>query len=119
MALMDTALWKDGDEFSVLDLVAKFEFRTASSLSFLLGKLGIPKLDNEPLQSLLKPGLMFIVDGWLDIHYPCIGVHRLQIRVGLPDRYVSWESMRDLVPQVIAALNLPTDVSYRVFLEGL
>ena len=37
---MDTARWKDGDEFAALDLVAKFQFKTASSVSFQLGRKG-------------------------------------------------------------------------------
>ncbi len=68
---------------------------------------------------MLESGSVFVVLGWLDIHHPCDGLHALRLRVGLPDRYVSWESMRDLVPQVVAALELPADVSYHVDLVGL
>jgi hypothetical protein len=48
---------------------------------------------------------------------PCEVHHRLQLRVGMPDRYVSWESMRDLVPQVKDALGVPPDEPY--LLAGL
>jgi hypothetical protein len=48
---MDTARWKDGDRFAVLDLVAEFQFKTASSVSFQLGTKGdtiqLPGMD-EP-----------------------------------------------------------------------
>jgi hypothetical protein len=117
---MDTAHWKHGDEFAVLDLIAKFEFKTASSLSFLLGTKGdwlqTPGMDRPWF---VGGGRVFTVVGWLDIHHPCEGFHRLQLRVGLPDRYVCWESMRDLVPQVITALEMPPDESYHVNLAGL
>jgi len=70
---MDTARWQERSEFAVLDLVAALEFRTGSSLSFLLGtKSG-------------SAGRVFTIIGWLDVHHPCEGFHRLHLRVGLPD----------------------------------
>lgn len=130
---MDTARWKHGEEFSVLDLVARFEFKTPGSLSFRLGKsvdrhsprlpemeLGEERIDGrDKWDFLLEAGSVFIVIGWLDVHHPCDGSHPLRLRVGLPDRYVSWESIRDLVPQVVAALGLPAGVPYHVDLAGL
>jgi hypothetical protein len=117
---MDTSRWKHGDGFAVLDLVAEFRFKTASSLSFELGTKGdriqLPGMD-EPW--VLGSGRVFSVIGWLDAHHPCGGPHRLQLRVGLPDRYACWESMRDLVPQVKAALGLPAAESYHISLVGL
>jgi LPXTG-motif cell wall-anchored protein len=122
---MDTARWKHGDEFAALDLRARFAFKTTSSLSFELGTLvnrdspRLPETGDESWDLLLAAGSMFAILGWLDAHHPCDGHHNLQLRVGLPDRYVSWESMRDLVPQVIAALGLPADEPYHVHLAGL
>jgi hypothetical protein len=117
---MDTTRWKNGDGFAVLDLVAEFMFKTASSVSFQLGtrgdRLWVPGMD-EPW--VLGVGRIFSIIGWLDVHHPCEGFHRLQLRVGLPDRYVCWESMRDMVPQVKAALGLPADESYHISLVGL
>src|SRR5262249_7253442 len=118
---METGRWKHGDEFPVLDLVAQFQFKTPSSLSFQLGKsvdrhtARLPEMEGgEPWDFLLESGPVFVVLGWLDIHHPCSGHHPLQVRAGLPDRYVSWESMRDLVPAVVAALELPSDVPYHL-----
>jgi hypothetical protein len=122
---MDTARWKYGDEFPILDLVAQFRFRSPFSLSFELVKLvgrdspRLPEMGDEPWEFLLAGGPLRVVIGWLDVHHPCEGHHRLQLRVGLPDRYVFWESMRDLVPQVKAALGLPADEPYHVLLAGL
>jgi hypothetical protein len=117
---MDTARWKDGDELAVLDLVAAFQLKTASSVSFQLGTKGdtlqLPGMD-EPW--VLGAGRVFTVIGWLDAHHPCEGLHRLLLRVGLPDRYVCGESMRDLVPQVKAVLGLAADESYHLSLVGL
>lgn len=123
---MDTGRWTHGDEFPMLDLVAQFQFGTPGSLSFQLGKVvdrNSPRLpEMEVVESwdfLLESGAVFVIIGWLDVHHPCGGIHPLRLRVGLPDRYVSWESMRDLVPQVKAALGLPADEPYRLLLSGL
>jgi hypothetical protein len=122
---METAHWKHGDEFSVLDLIARLQLKSASSLSFDLGKIidrespRLPEMGDAPWHILLRSGSFFVVIGWLDAHHPCDPFHRLQLRVGLPDRYVCWESMRDLVPQVVAALRLPAEVRYEVQMAGL
>jgi hypothetical protein len=123
---MDTTRWKDGDEFAVLDLVAQFQFKTSCSLAFHLGKLikrGIPRppeMSDLAWELVQEEGAeFFVILGWLDLHHPCEGFHRLQVRVGLPDRYVSWETMRDLVAQVIGTLELPADKSYHIYLTGL
>ena len=68
---------------------------------------------------MVGPGRVFDIVGWLDAHHPCEGFHRLLLRIGLPEPYVCWESMRDLVPQVKAALGLPAADSYRVSLVSL
>jgi hypothetical protein len=120
---MDTARWKHGDEFPILDLVAQFRFRTASSLSFDLGKLfgpedpRPPEMDEE-LWEFLHEDVRIII-AWLDAHHPCEGFHRLQLRVGLPERYICWESLRDLAVEAKAALGLPVDEPYYVELAGL
>jgi hypothetical protein len=117
---MDTTGWKDGDEFAVLDLVARFRFKTASGVSFDLGTKGDTlRLPGTSEPWVLGAGRVFTVVGWLDAHHPCEGLHRLWLRVGLPDRYTGGESMRDLVPQVKAALGLPVDEPYHVSLVGL
>jgi hypothetical protein len=124
---METQHWKQGDEFPILDLVARFEYKTSSSLSFELGKTvdrlspRPPEMEcsDEQFEFATECGAVFVEIGWLDVHHPCEGSHPLRLRVGLPDRYVSSESMRDLVPQVKAALGLPADVPYQVDLAGL
>jgi hypothetical protein len=117
---MDTARWNDrDDEFAVLDLIARFRFKTACSVSFELGTKGDTLELPGRGKRVVGPGRVFSIIGWLDAHHPCDGAHSLQLRVGLPERYACWESMRDLVPQVKAALGLPADESYRVCLVGL
>ena len=102
---MDTGRWKQGDEFPVLDFVGNFQFKTAASVSFDLGKSvdrhspRLPEMepDEERIDGrdkwdfLLESGSVFVIIGWLDVHHPCDGFHPLRLRVGLPDRYVCWE----------------------------
>jgi len=101
-------------------LVARFRIRTASSVSFDLGTKGDTlHLPGRRGPRVVGPGRVFDIVGWLDAHHPCEGFHRLLLRIGLPEPYVCWESMRDLVPQVKAALGLPAADSYRVSLVSL
>jgi hypothetical protein len=130
---MDTSRWKHGEEFAVLDLVARFEFKTGSSVSFLLCKsisrheARIPEMEPgeekigglDKWDFLMESGPALIGLGWLDIHHPCEGGHPLQIRVGLPDRYVSWESIREMVPKVKEVMGLPPDEPFEGYITGL
>jgi hypothetical protein len=116
---MDTDRWHDGAEIAILDLTARFRFKSALSLSFELGmKDALIELPPDCVGAF--DGLRgFVVVGWLDVHHPCEGQHRLRLRAGLSDRYVSWESMRDIVQRIIAVLELPADESYHIELAGL
>ena len=121
---MDTVRWKSGDEFRLLDLVARFRFKTVSSLSFQLGKLvdrtaQLPEIAGTDWEALGGSTSVFQILGWLDAHHPCDGFHHLHLRIGPPNRYVSWGSIRDIVPHVREVLGLPADVSYCVELAGL
>jgi hypothetical protein len=116
---MDTSRWNVGAEFPILDLVARFLFKSTSSMSFDLGaERNLADLLPDA-GSWVDLGKAFAIEGWLDIHHPCEGFYRLQIRVGLTDRYVSWESMQEVAKCVIAVLELPADESYHIYLAGV
>src|SRR5688572_25100506 len=87
------------DKFSMLDLTARFSFRTASSLSFAL----------ERYSKSLCPTRQV---GWIDLHYPCEGHIKLQIRISLPSEYHAGEKLRAIVTAVIAATGVPADGTY-------
>lgn len=118
---MDTSRWNVGDGFTILGLTAKLEFKSASSLSFALGASSdtesLPEAAELPA-FLLEGGPVHIVLGWLDIHHPCEGVHRLRVRAGVPDRFVTWESLICVVKTVIVELRLPADESYYAHFSG-
>ncbi len=119
--------WPKLEHFHVLDLVARLEDKSSSSLLFELGKQvdrnsRIPEMDRAENCSgvpdkwdwLLASGPGTIWIGSLDVHYPCANSHKLRLRVELPGRYLQCEHMREIVSTVITALGLPTDVTYRI-----
>jgi hypothetical protein len=110
---MDTNQWRIGAELPLLDLLASLAFKSVSSLSFNLGTKGDTlKLADREEPMFLGTGIVFTVIGWLDVHYPCEGHIKAQLRVCLPDRYHQWERMRDLVRQVFDRLGIPADETY-------
>jgi hypothetical protein len=110
---MDTNRWKTGQEFVLLDLVAALEFKSASSLSFRLGTKGDTlQLSDIEEPWVMGPGLVFTVIGWVDAHHPCEGHIKARLRVCLPERYLEWEQMRDLVQRLFEQLGIPADETY-------
>jgi hypothetical protein len=111
--ITDADRWQRGQEFSLLDLIAKLEFKSESSLSFKLGTKGdtllLPGME-EPWVT--GPGIIFTLIGWVDIHYPCEEHVKAQLRICLPDKYHEHERMRDLVQQLFERLGIPADETY-------
>jgi hypothetical protein len=87
----------NGPKFAVLDLLASFEFKTATSVGFHLGRSVPPA---------------FFVVGLLEVHHPCEGHVKARLTVVLPEGYHPWERMRDLVQQAFAELGIPADETY-------
>lgn len=105
-------------EFEFLDLIGQLSHSSASSVSFQLGrKTDSIELPTGNLQ-FMGEGRVFSVCGWLDAHYPCHGFHKLLVRCSLPNDYVRFESMRNLIRCVTAALGLPPNVSYQIHIES-
>jgi hypothetical protein len=112
-AVLDTRRWERGQEFVLLDLVAQMEFKSESSLSFYLGTKGdtllLPGME-EPWVT--GPGIVFTVIGWVDVHYPCEGHIRAQLRICLPEKYHEPERRLELVQQLFGRLGIPADETY-------
>jgi hypothetical protein len=87
----------NGPKFAALDLLASFEFKTATSVGFHLGHS--------------RPHGFFVV-GLLEVHHPCEGHVKARLTVVLPEEYHPWERMRDLVQQVFTELSIPADETY-------
>ena len=104
----ERCLYNSGDEIEVLDLIARFAFKSDSSISFLLGRCGdvINLADGYSFDT--GPRGVFNVIGWLDVHHPCEAHIKAQLRVLLPEEYHKWEQMSQLVKQMFFALGIPS-----------
>ena len=97
---MDTTRFAKGqDAFSVLGLTAKTEFKTASSISFMLGRW-----------SSRRTGFSGV--GWIDVHHPCEGHVKTRIRVRIPTTFQEFEQMKSLIAVVFENLGIPADETY-------
>jgi hypothetical protein len=92
-----------GVAFSVLDLDARFAFRTATSISFSIEWNGH---DDD---------LMFR-KGWIDVHYPCQGEFaghvKAVIRVAVSPPYHDFQSQKAIIEVILHALGIPEDETY-------
>ena len=112
-AIMGANRWQIGQEFVLLDLVAQLEFQSASSLSFHLGTKGDTlHLPDREEPWVMGPGMVFTVIGWVDVHHPCEGHIKTQLRICLPEKYHEPERMRGLVHQLFEQLGIPADETY-------
>jgi hypothetical protein len=91
------------DKFSLLDLTARFNFKSASSVSFSLERHSKSLLPTRQI-------------GWIDVHYPCQGHIKLQIRISLPTEYHTAEKLRMIVAAIVTATEVPVDEPYEVLL---
>ena len=108
---MDTTRWQVRDEFRLLDLTASFAFKTPSSVSFDLGKYGdVLNLSDGPIA--IGPRSVFNVIGHVDVHYPCEGHIKAQVRFLLPLEYQDDDRMVRLVEQLFADLEIPGDETF-------
>jgi hypothetical protein len=54
--------------------------------------------------------------GWIDLHYPCDGHMKLQIRISLPTEYHAGQTFHAIVWAIIAATGIPTDETWEALL---
>jgi hypothetical protein len=116
---VDTSRFGDRDGgFRVLDLSARFAFRSATSISFDLGRysdtLRLPSGGPFGGDFVMKvgPGGVFKVTGRVDVHHSCEGHIRAQLHVVLPAEYHSFERMRELVATVLEAVGIASDETF-------
>jgi hypothetical protein len=82
--------------FRVLDLHAVLAFKTVGSISY--------NLDKEPPNGEEKRRV-----GWIDIHHPCEGPTRSQVRVVITQEYFESNAMNTIVRTALTALDVPRD----------
>jgi hypothetical protein len=100
---MDTSRFtKPDDEFPLLDLTARFAFKTDSSVSFLVGRMADLHPDDQ--SDFVVSG--FEVIGWIDVHHPCESCIKAQLRICLPPDYHSFERMAAMVKAICEAVSI-------------
>lgn len=99
-------------EFDVFDLKANFEFSSASSISFYLGRWGnvLELADGTKFDDCN----VFTVCGWIDVHHPCEGTAAARIRLRVPKEYSDHDKVMSALPSIFAALEIPDDETYYV-----
>jgi hypothetical protein len=103
---MDTSRFTVPDDgFTLLDLTAKFAFKTASSISFTIGRAADCHPDDQPDFQIRG----FQVIGWIDAHHPCDSCIKAQLRICIPPDYHSSERMAALVTAICEALSIPPE----------
>lgn len=101
-------------DYPFLDLVGNISSSTSASVSFDVGQKSDYWENDQGERTHLGAGRVFHVCGWLDAHYPCRQFHKLKIRSALPDEYIHFEGVHELVACVKRALQLPDHVSWSV-----
>lgn len=116
---MDTSRYGERDNgFSNLDLRARFAFKTATSISFNLGRdrrsftlPGGDLIEGDITIDVGEGGVCEHV-GRLDVHHPCDDFIKVQMIVTLSDKVnqmVEYEALREFVSVVSEALAIPDD----------
>lgn len=100
------------DEFSLLDLIARFNFKTIGSVSFLLGKPGNELNFADGKSCDLGSNGVFNTLGCVDIHFPCCDHIKVRVRAFLPPEYHEYDRMHEFIKQLFAALSIPADETF-------
>lgn len=93
------------DRFPLLDLMAQFDFKTETSIAFLVGE---------------GTSCFFHVHGRVELHHPCMrefeGQAKVYVRVTLPARYVTEEKLEETIQQSLktlyTVLSIPDEDTY-------
>lgn len=78
--------------FSVTGLELSCSFRTETSISFVIGGT--------------------YGKGWIDVHYPCAGHLKVQIRGALPEHVLDRSKVLALIHELLDHLKIPRDETF-------
>lgn len=84
---------------NILDMTASLAFQSTSSMSFSLSRQS---------ESLCPARQL----GWIDIHFPCEGHIKAQIRVVIPKEYHMPVKMAAITKAVMVIAGIPEDETY-------
>ena len=84
-------------EIIILDLTARFDFKTRDSISFLLMRADEPRFNQV---------------GWIDVHHPCDHHIKVQIKGSLSQEYIEEDKLETIITSLFDALEIPQDETY-------
>ena len=103
VAAMDTSHFtKPDDSFHLLDLIAKFAFKTNSSISFEVGRIADVHPADQPDDVISG----FKIIGWIDVHHPCDSCIKAQIRICIPVEYHKFQTIAAMVRRICETLSI-------------
>jgi hypothetical protein len=100
-----------GLEFTVLDLIAVYQYKTATSIGFSLGRYTDGRKPAASLQEAARGGV-FECQGTLVVHHPCEGDYEVRITVVLRSQDHDWQVQHEAMRPLFAALEIPKSATY-------
>lgn len=101
------------ETFAVLDFTAELDFKSESSASFRLITIeDIPA--SEKHIAVENASVWF---GWLDVHYITNGRVKVELRVGVHEKYEAYKTkakLEEIVRSVFQAFGIPADETYEL-----
>jgi len=102
-----------------LQYQARIGFRSQSCVSFELYTEQDNLVFEDGKSRYMGPGRVRIQHGWLDVHFPCDGMHKLIVRGSLPGNQISHETALKIFQQVCLVFDLPTETAHRIQLQSI
>ncbi len=98
-------LLQAGEHFPLLDMSAWLDFHTENSAGFSIGEV---------------KGNVYTTQGHFDIHHTCFRHIKVQLRGSLPEKYLTYEQLKEAVDQIFVALAIPADETYEaIFIPAM
>jgi hypothetical protein len=97
----------------------EFSRPEAERIAIQMGRLRLTAAFCSPTSISLDVMAGVYCVGWIDIHYPCEGHIKLQIRAAVPAEYLKEGSLRDFVNAIRPHLGIPAEATYEaLFFEA-
>ena len=101
------------ETFGILDFNAELDFKTESSASFRL----VTVEDMPATEKRIAVKNATICFGWLDVHSIANGHVKVQMRIGVHEkyeRYITRGNLEEIVQSVFRAFGIPADETYEI-----
>jgi hypothetical protein len=111
--IADAYVFNVPETFAVLDFTAELDFKNESSASFRLITIeDIPATEKHI--AVENASVWF---GWLDVHYITNGRVKVELRVGVHEKYEGYKTkvnLEEIVRSVFQAFGIPADETYEL-----